>query len=574
MSTPSPLRVLIVEDDKISRFVLRRILESMEGLEIYEAEDGLKAWEMLNGGLLPQLCFLDFNMPHLNGLDLLKRIRADGRFSGLRVSFCSAVRDRHLIMQAASLQPDNYILKPYARSTIQAQVEKVRGVVRPEDSMESPAAACARLGVDHATYMRKLAALMEEVRTLTVRLPTLLMQLDLDGALAALNRTKLAAQELGIRRIASLAENLSRAFKTAGSLTDVRTDSKAEASMQVQQWLSRSADQLMHMLRDLRSEMLAVEKLTSAAQEGQQDRGAPGDAPKWREQTELDQLLAAVTGALSRGKLLQASSTSKAKLVSTPVRITVQPDDQPAAAGSPPRRLSLAHPFLDGEAAESIENLRRIGELLKLLSLPLDEDTRWMPDEAGRLLDQELTTRNERAVTLVRNVVGPDLKAYLDQQEISIRAKVAALCEQGGANPAAAEKPIQEAIQTIRERLQPAYEGEMITRPTFSPLESGTLSESSEDSRWRSPFALLQASALLLRRMAADPEADIGCRFLSFDQTKWLEAMNVFADPFLNTPDADRATKEIQQLEAIAASPVSMLEKCRLVWGIIHAKAS
>ena len=75
------LRVLIVEDDSTSRLVLRGILETLDGLEIFEAGDGLQAWEMLDGGLLPQLCFLDLNMPQLNGVELLKRIRNDPRFS-------------------------------------------------------------------------------------------------------------------------------------------------------------------------------------------------------------------------------------------------------------------------------------------------------------------------------------------------------------------------------------------------------------------------------------------------------------------------------------------------------------
>jgi two-component system chemotaxis response regulator CheY len=145
------MRILIVEDDKTSRIVLRRILQTMDNQEIYEAEDGLKAWEMLNGGLMPELCFLDVNMPRMNGVELLKRIRNDKRFASLRACFCSAVRDRRLIEQAAALQPDSYILKPYDRDAIQAQVERIRGIARPEDSLEPLAGVCARLGIDQAT---------------------------------------------------------------------------------------------------------------------------------------------------------------------------------------------------------------------------------------------------------------------------------------------------------------------------------------------------------------------------------------------------------------------------------------
>ena len=49
--------------------------------------------------------------------------------------------------------------------------------------------------------------------------------------------------------------------------------------------------------------------------------------------------------------------------------------------------------------------------------------------------------------------------------------------------------------------------------------------------------------------------------------------MNVFGDPIGNRPEPERAAREIQQLEAVATSPVSLLEKCRLIWGIMKGEA-
>jgi len=185
MTSHKPLRVLIVEDDKTSRIVLRRILQTMDDLEIHEAEDGVRAWEMLDGGLVPQLCFLDLNMPRMNGLELLKRIRGDKRFPSIRACFCSAVRDRYFVEKAAALQPDNYILKPYTRDAIQTQVQKVLGTVRPEENLEPSEAVCARLGIDLETYRRRLSAFVEDVRTLITKLPTLFMKLDVEGEFSA-----------------------------------------------------------------------------------------------------------------------------------------------------------------------------------------------------------------------------------------------------------------------------------------------------------------------------------------------------------------------------------------------------
>ncbi len=574
MLDQSLLRVLIVEDDKTSRFVLRRILETMAGLEIYEAEDGLKAWEMLQGGLMPHLCFLDFNMPRMNGLDLLRRIRNDPRLAALKVCFCSAVRDRQVIVQAAALQPDNYILKPYARSAIHAQVQKVRGTPRPEESLESPAEVCTRLGIDPATYDFRLNALLEDVRTLTTRLPTLLMQLDVSGAFSALDQTKQAAHNLGVRRIFKLADGLSRSFQSDGILVDRRVESKEETAAKLQQWLSRSADHLMQMMRDMRVESLTVERLRTEARGGPQSATDAPDSFKGRQQAELDALICALSEVFRRGKLLATNKNIRSKSLNVPVKASFLGEDSAQTVGALTRRLSFSLTILDAETAEAIENCRKINDLVKLLSLPLDASARWIPDAAIRLLEQEVTARNDQGVMLLRQAIGPDFEAFMRQQEVTVRENLARLYQQSETSGRASEKQVQEILQDVRERLQPALDGELTAHPIFSALDLGNLAERADDARWASPFSLLQNAALLFRTAATDPNFDRAFKFSTFDRQTFLETMNVFGDALGHHPDPERAAREIQQLEAVATSPVSLLEKCRLVWGIIKGETA
>ena len=573
MISQNLLRVLIVEDDKTSRFVLRRILETMEGLEIYEAEDGVKAWEMLNGGLMPHLCFLDFNMPRMSGLELLKRIRNDTRSAPLKVCFCSAVRDRDLIVQAAALQPDNYILKPYARSAIQAQVQKTRGTPRPEESLEAPPEVCARLGIDQATYDSRLTGLLGEVRTLTARLPTLLMQLDVTSALSALDTTKRAAHDLGVRRIFKLADGLSRSFKSDGSLTDRRVESKEETAAKLQQWLSRSADQLMQMMRDMRGELLTVERLAAENRLGPQSAALTPDSFKGRQQAELDALIHTLTEVFRRGKLLTANKNVRAKSLNVPVKAALLGEDAAQTVGALTRRISFSLTLLDAQTADAIENCRKINDLVKLLSFPLDASTRWIPDAAIGLLEEELSARNDQGVMLLRQAIGPDFEEFLRQQEGIVRANLTQLYQQTQTGGRPSEKQVQEILQDVRERLQPALDGQLTAHPIFSALDVGNLAERSDDARWSSPCSLLHHAALLFRTAATDPAFDRAFKFSTFDRQAFLQAMDVFGDPLGQQPDPERAAQEIQQLQAVAASPVSLLEKCRLVWGIIKGEA-
>ena len=482
MTSPKSLRVLIVEDDLTSRFVLRRILEALgEDLEVYEAEDGLKAWETLNGGLVPHLCFLDLKMPRMNGVELLQRIRSDKRFTSLPVCFCSAVRDRHLIEQAAALQPDHYILKPYDRQAIHAQVQKVRGSPRSASDLEAPAAVCARLGIEPAAYELRLRALLENVGTLATRLPTLLMQSDVEGGISALDATMQAAQDLGACRILWLAGRLSRALKSDGSLPDRHAEPGPETAAKLQQWLNRTADQLMQTMHEMHGELQTVERLAAEVRLGSQSAKDASAAFKGRQREELDGLIRALTEVFRRGKLPQ--------------------------------------------------------------------------------------------VMRLRQAIGPDFEAFMRQQEVIVRENLARLTPPAEISGQAAEEQVQEILQDVRGRLQPALDGKLTAYPVFSQFDLGNLEDRSDGSRWAMAFSLLHHAALLFRTAIADPDFDRTFQFKTFDRQAFLASMNVFGGPIGLHPDAGRAAREIQQLGAVATSPVSLLEKCRLVWGIMNGAA-
>ena len=574
MTSPKSLRVLIVEDDLTSRFVLRRILEALgEDLEVYEAEDGLKAWETLNGGLVPHLCFLDLKMPRMNGVELLQRIRSDKRFTSLPVCFCSAVRDRHLIEQAAALQPDHYILKPYDRQAIHAQVQKVRGTPRSEESLEAPAAVCARLGIEPAAYELRLRALLENVGTLATRLPTLLMQSDVEGGISALDATMQAAQDLGACRILWLAGRLSRALKSDGSLPDRHAEPGPETAAKLQQWLNRTADQLMQTMHEMHGELQTVERLAAEVRLGSQSAKDASAAFKGRQREELDGLIRALTEVFRRGKLLAPNPDLCSMSLDDPVKAPVRGADSAPAVGERTRRISASLPLLDAETAAASESCRKIDDLVQRLSFPLDASTRWMPDTAIRLLERELSARNDQGVMRLRQAIGPDFEAFMRQQEVIVRENLARLTPPAEISGQAAEEQVQEILQDVRGRLQPALDGKLTAYPVFSQFDLGNLEDRSDGSRWAMPLSLLHHAALLFRTAIVDPDFDRAFQFKTFDRQAFLASMNVFGGPIGLHPDAGRAAREIQQLGAVATSPVSLLEKCRLVWGIMNGAA-
>jgi two-component system, chemotaxis family, chemotaxis protein CheY len=277
--SPKPMRVLIVEDDRASRVTLRKILKSIGSLEVVEAADGQEAWELLQGSALPGLCFVDINMPRMSGLQLLQRVRGDPRLAGLKVCFCSAIRDRRVIIQAAAFQPDYYILKPYSREVILARVQSARAQEEPVHSVEAAEEVCERLGIDLPTYLSLHEDFRDKLRELTTRVPTLLTRLDIPEAIIALDGVRATACTLGAGRAISLIEHLTRLIKSSSSVLGDGTVTKDEIAANLPKWLARSTDQLFQITQEIRHEADTLAQLAEQAAKVQDSLKPRAQAP-------------------------------------------------------------------------------------------------------------------------------------------------------------------------------------------------------------------------------------------------------------------------------------------------------
>lgn len=121
MSAPC---ILMVEDDELDRFILRRaLLKRWPRARLIEAGDGLDAIAVLNAleGTPPDLIMLDINMPRMGGLEFLEAYYADGGHAVPIVMMLTSSNredDRH----AAGRYPcvREYLIKPIDRSTVAA----------------------------------------------------------------------------------------------------------------------------------------------------------------------------------------------------------------------------------------------------------------------------------------------------------------------------------------------------------------------------------------------------------------------------------------------------------------------
>ncbi len=118
------MKLLIVDDDAVSRAALRELIGTPFGWEILESEDGQSALDLLRGGLRPNVCIIDLKMPRLSGTELINEIRRMPELKALKVVATSSSRDRETIVGLATLQVSGYLLKPY-------DPLKTRAVLKP-----------------------------------------------------------------------------------------------------------------------------------------------------------------------------------------------------------------------------------------------------------------------------------------------------------------------------------------------------------------------------------------------------------------------------------------------------------
>jgi two-component system chemotaxis response regulator CheY len=105
------MRALIVDDSRFVRGFLRGLLEE-KGIECEEAADGQGGLDRLHGGLTFDLALVDWNMPVMNGLDMLREMRSEG-FDDIRVLMVTTEAENDFILRALEAGADEYLMKPF-----------------------------------------------------------------------------------------------------------------------------------------------------------------------------------------------------------------------------------------------------------------------------------------------------------------------------------------------------------------------------------------------------------------------------------------------------------------------------
>jgi len=114
--------VLVVDDDSLIRRIMHVRLANKFGYKVVEAQNGMSGLELANS-ILPDLILLDWNMPQMSGLDVIKKLRSTPKTGNIPVIMLTG-RDLFGEMEdALAAGADGYVTKPVALNNLSRQIE-------------------------------------------------------------------------------------------------------------------------------------------------------------------------------------------------------------------------------------------------------------------------------------------------------------------------------------------------------------------------------------------------------------------------------------------------------------------
>jgi len=122
------MRAMVVDDSRAMRSLLRMILDD-NGIDVVsEAENGQQALERLSSIGSLELVLLDWNMPIMNGFDVLCAIRKDAKWKNTRVMLVTTETEASQILRALDAGADEYLIKPFCKEALRDKLS-VMGLI-------------------------------------------------------------------------------------------------------------------------------------------------------------------------------------------------------------------------------------------------------------------------------------------------------------------------------------------------------------------------------------------------------------------------------------------------------------
>ena len=119
------MKILVVDDSSTMRRIIKNTLGRLGHKDLLEAEDGQVAWDVMGENEGIDILITDWNMPVMNGLELVKKVRAEEKYADLPIIMITTEGGKTEVITALKAGVNNYIVKPFTPQVLQEKLEAV-----------------------------------------------------------------------------------------------------------------------------------------------------------------------------------------------------------------------------------------------------------------------------------------------------------------------------------------------------------------------------------------------------------------------------------------------------------------
>ena len=121
------LKLLVVDDSSTMRRIIKNTLQRLGYEDVLEAEHGLEAWQIMDRTPDIDILVTDWNMPEMNGLELVRKVRAGRKYDNMPIIMITTEGGKAEVITALKAGVNNYIVKPFTPQVLKDKLEDVLG---------------------------------------------------------------------------------------------------------------------------------------------------------------------------------------------------------------------------------------------------------------------------------------------------------------------------------------------------------------------------------------------------------------------------------------------------------------
>jgi two-component system chemotaxis response regulator CheY len=115
------MRALVIDDSRATRLSIGLMLGEI-GMDVLEAADGVEALEQLKQHPDLELLLVDWNMPRMDGIEFIKKVRANHAHDAVRILMVTSETQKEQVIRALEAGANEYLMKPFTKEVLAAKL--------------------------------------------------------------------------------------------------------------------------------------------------------------------------------------------------------------------------------------------------------------------------------------------------------------------------------------------------------------------------------------------------------------------------------------------------------------------